>query len=61
VYGRLGVEVVSVKWQNKFPFKYINGPTSHSLHHRKYQGNFGLYVNWWDKWMGTDLKVKDEK
>jgi len=55
VYGHLGVEVLSDKCQKKTLLKSVNTPTSHSLHHKKYKGNYGLYVNWWDKWMKTEI------
>jgi Delta7-sterol 5-desaturase len=45
-----------------WPDRFIRGPaggwlisaTHHSLHHRRYDANFGLYFRVWDRLMGTD-------
>ncbi|MCX8020989.1 MAG: sterol desaturase family protein [Chitinophagaceae bacterium] len=30
------------------------GATHHSLHHKQFKYNYGLYFTWWDKWMQTE-------
>lgn len=37
--------------------KFQNSAIDHDLHHRGFQGNYGLYFNIWDKLMGTYQKV----
>ena len=27
--------------------------TAHNLHHKRFDGNYGLYFLIWDRWMGT--------
>ncbi len=34
--------------------RYLNTPTNHVQHHERIRGNFGLYFNFWDRWMGTN-------
>ena len=33
--------------------KWINTSVSHNQHHQKFNGNYGLYFLFWDRWMGT--------
>lgn len=37
--------------------KYQNSGIDHDLHHRGFQGNYGLYFNIWDRLMGTYQRV----
>ena len=30
------------------------------MHHRYFEGNYGLYFRWWDIWMGTTHPRYDE-
>ena len=34
--------------------KFFSTPTNHIQHHDSFKGNFGLYFNLWDRWMGTN-------
>ncbi len=53
VYGHLGYELMP-KNAHKHPvLKWINTSVSHNQHHQYTEGNFGLYLNIWDKLMGT--------
>ncbi|WKD49158.1 sterol desaturase family protein [Microbulbifer spongiae] len=45
------------------PRNWVDGPldnmtttTHHDLHHQRFQGNYGFYFTWWDRWMGTEFK-----
>ncbi|WP_444906398.1 sterol desaturase family protein [Microbulbifer sp. SSSA008] len=45
------------------PRSWVDGPmdrltttTHHDLHHQRFQGNYGFYFTWWDRWMGTEFK-----
>lgn len=55
VYGHLGYEIVPLWYRKTQAFKWIATSTYHNLHHSKFNGNFGLYFRWWDKWMGTEV------
>ena len=41
--------------------KLINTPTNHVMHHQYIRGNYGLYLNLWDRWMGTNHKKYEER
>jgi Delta7-sterol 5-desaturase len=56
VYGHLGYEIAPLGLRNTSIFSWIGTSTYHNMHHSKFNGNFGLYFRWWDKWMGTELK-----
>jgi sterol desaturase/sphingolipid hydroxylase (fatty acid hydroxylase superfamily) len=36
-------------------FKWINTSTHHNLHHSRFNGNYSLYLNFWDRVMNTNL------
>jgi len=39
--------------KNKFG-RWMIGATHHSLHHKQFKYNFGLYFTFWDKWKKTE-------
>ena len=41
-------------------FRWINTSTHHNLHHSKFNGNYSLYFNFWDRLMGTNFKQYEE-
>jgi Delta7-sterol 5-desaturase len=54
VLGHLGYELypsnfVRSKWTN-----WNNTSTHHNMHHQKFNCNYGLYFNWWDKLFSTN-------
>ena len=53
VYGHLGYELYPRSWHNHPVGKWFNTGTYHNLHHERFDGNYGLYFTWWDRWMGT--------
>jgi sterol desaturase/sphingolipid hydroxylase (fatty acid hydroxylase superfamily) len=56
VIGHMGYEVYPKYW-NQIPI--LNSKTTsvhHNLHHSKFNGNYGLYFTWWDKWMNTEFE-----
>lgn len=53
--GHCGVEF-HPRWWLDSPLGFLNTPTHHDLHHQKFNGNYGLYFTWWDKWMGTEFE-----
>ena len=40
-------------FRSKFLLTHFIGATHHDLHHKEFRSNFGLYLTWWDRWMGT--------
>lgn len=52
ISNHLGVELIKLKFITNY---FISG-THHDLHHEKFNGNYGLYFCFIDKWMGTEIK-----
>jgi Delta7-sterol 5-desaturase len=60
VYGHLGYEIYP-KWLTRtYIGKWINTSTAHNMHHKYFNGNYGLYFLFWDRWMGTLDKRYEE-
>lgn len=53
VYGHLGFSLFSREKLEKFPLNILSHSTHHSWHHQYYKGNYGFYLRFWDKVMGT--------
>ena len=58
VIGHLGVEIFPETWKTHSVYKWLNSATNHNGHHLHFNGNYGLYFTWWDRWMGTVIKSK---
>jgi Delta7-sterol 5-desaturase len=56
VIGHLGFEIYPKNFLKHSLGKLNNTATHHNMHHRLVNCNYGLYFNWWDKWMGTNHK-----
>lgn len=56
--SHLGYELFPAFFQ-KAPFNMLVTATNHSLHHTQYNGNYGLYFRFWDKWCDTELNSTD--
>lgn len=54
VIGHLGYEIYPKNWTRHWFGRWQNTSTHHNMHHELVKGNYGLYFNWWDKWMGTN-------
>jgi len=54
VVNHLNIEVYPAKFSQHFLGKWLIGATHHSLHHKQYKYNFGLYFTFWDKWRKTE-------
>lgn len=60
VLGHLGFEIYP-KGFTKHPLLGLNNSsTHHNMHHSLTNCNYGLYFNFWDKWMGTNHKKYHE-
>lgn len=53
VINHLDIELYPATWKNNFA-KWLIGATHHSLHHRFYKHNYGLYFTFWDVWEKTE-------
>ena len=54
VVNHLDIELYPKKFAEHFIGKWLIGATHHSLHHKQYKYNFGLYFTFWDKWKKTE-------
>lgn len=54
IVGHLGFELFPRGWVDHPILKWLNTSTHHNLHHHYSKGNYSLYFNWWDHWMGTN-------
>jgi Delta7-sterol 5-desaturase len=53
VINHLEIEVYPANFHKHILGKWIIGATHHSLHHKQFKYNFGLYFTFWDKWKRT--------
>jgi sterol desaturase/sphingolipid hydroxylase (fatty acid hydroxylase superfamily) len=51
--GHCGFEFLPKKFTRHWFFKWQNPVTHHDMHHSKFNCNYGLYFNIWDRIMGT--------
>lgn len=61
VIGHLGYEIVPPVFHRTWIGRYFNTVTHHNMHHRFSDHNFGLYFNFWDRWMSTNHEKYEEK
>ncbi len=54
VLGHLGFELFPKGFTQNTITQFSNTSTHHNMHHRYVNCNYGLYFNYWDKWMGTN-------
>ena len=54
VLGHSGFEIFGRRFHTTGWFRFFNTPTHHNQHHQKFNCNYGLYYNVWDRWMGTN-------
>lgn len=59
VMNHLDIELYPARWKNNVS-KWIIGATHHSLHHKYYKFNFGLYFTFWDRLKKTENKKFEE-
>lgn len=60
IYAHLGFEIMPKFWVNNRVTKYFNTPTHHNMHHAKFNYNYGLYFNFWDRIFKTQHKDYDD-
>mgnify|MGYP003576895366 CR=1 FL=1 len=54
VINHLDVEVYPKNFHKNIFGKWLIGATHHSLHHKQFKYNYGLYFTFWDKWKKTE-------
>jgi len=57
VINHLDIEVYSKGFHKNFLGRWLIGATHHSLHHKQFKYNYGLYFTFWDKWKKTESPV----
>lgn len=54
VINHLDIEVYPKGFHKNSVGKWLIGATHHSLHHKQFRYNYGLYFTFWDKWKQTE-------
>ncbi|HZH97078.1 MAG TPA: sterol desaturase family protein [Flavisolibacter sp.] len=54
VINHLDIEVYPKGFSKNFLGRWLIGATHHSLHHKQFKYNYGLYFTFWDKWKKTE-------
>ncbi|HEU4470339.1 MAG TPA: sterol desaturase family protein [Flavisolibacter sp.] len=60
VINHLDIEVYPRNFQRHLLGRWLIGATHHSLHHKQFKYNYGLYFTFWDKWKKTESPVYEE-
>lgn len=60
VINHLDIEIYPSWLTRSFLGKWLIGATHHSLHHKQYKYNYGLYFTWWDRFSKTESPTYDE-
>ena len=61
VYGHLGYELYPHGFSKHPIGKWINTSVNHNQHHQYFKGNYGLYLLFWDRVMGTIRTDYDQR
>jgi sterol desaturase/sphingolipid hydroxylase (fatty acid hydroxylase superfamily) len=59
VVNHLDIEIYPKQFHKHVIGRWLIGATHHSLHHKQYKYNFGLYFTYWDKWKHTESPAFD--
>ena len=54
VVNHLDIELYPKGFHKNFFGRWLIGATHHSLHHKQFRYNYGLYFTFWDKWKKTE-------
>lgn len=54
VINHLDIEIYPRNFHRHFLGRWLIGASHHSLHHRQFKYNYGLYFTFWDKWKKTE-------
>ena len=54
VINHLDIEIYPSNFHRHFLGRWLIGATHHSLHHKQFKYNYGLYFTFWDLWRKTE-------
>ena len=60
VINHLDIEVYPKNFHKHFLGKWLIGASHHSLHHKQFKYNYGLYFTFWDKWKKTESPLYEK-
>jgi sterol desaturase/sphingolipid hydroxylase (fatty acid hydroxylase superfamily) len=60
VINHLDIEIYPKKFHKHILGKWLIGATHHSLHHKQFRYNYGLYFTFWDKWKKTESPLYED-
>lgn len=61
IWGHLGYELFPSGFTKSKLFGVNTTTTHHSLHHKKFNGNYGFYFTFWDRIMKTEVEKYHEE
>ncbi|MEO8583844.1 MAG: sterol desaturase family protein [Flavitalea sp.] len=59
VINHLDIEIYPEQFHKHMVGRWLIGATHHSLHHKQFKFNYGLYFTFWDKWKKTESPLFD--
>jgi Delta7-sterol 5-desaturase len=60
VINHLDIEIYPKNFHKHFLGRWLIGATHHSLHHKQFKYNYGLYFTFWDKWKKTESPLYEK-
>jgi len=60
VINHLDIELYPKNFHKHILGKWLIGATHHSLHHKQFKYNYGLYFTFWDKWKKTESPLYEK-
>jgi Delta7-sterol 5-desaturase len=60
VINHLDIEIYPKHFYKHFIGRWLIGATHHSLHHKQFKYNYGLYFTFWDKWKQTESPLYEQ-
>ncbi len=60
VINHLDIEIYPKNFHRHFLGRWFIGATHHSLHHKQFKYNYGLYFTFWDKWKKTESPLYEK-
>jgi sterol desaturase/sphingolipid hydroxylase (fatty acid hydroxylase superfamily) len=60
VINHLDIEIYPRNFYKHFLGKWLIGASHHSLHHKQFKYNYGLYFTFWDKWKKTESPLYEK-
>jgi len=60
VINHLDIEIYPANFNRHFLGKWLIGATHHSLHHKQFKYNYGLYFTFWDIWKKTESPLYEK-